>query len=113
MQMPMADFFYSVPYDALMADGMKGGYVGRETVEQVECAHVSFADDLVEWHLWLPQSGDPLPKKYRVIAKRMRGHADLRGAVPPVGPATTPRPTPRSRRTCRRASSGSRWPRGR
>jgi hypothetical protein len=73
MQMPMADFFYSVPYDALMADGMKGGYVGQETVEQVDCAHVSFADDTVEWHLWLPQSGDPLPKKYRVTAKRMRG----------------------------------------
>jgi hypothetical protein len=91
MQMPMADFFYSVPYDALMADGMKGGYVGRETVEQVECEHVTFADDTVEWHLWLPRSGEPVPKKYRVTAKRMRGQPtsevvflqwDLRTRVP-------------------------------
>jgi hypothetical protein len=73
MQMPMADFFYSAPYDALIADGMKGGYVGRETIDQVACAHITFADDLVEWRLWLPESGEPLPKKYRVTAKRLRG----------------------------------------
>jgi hypothetical protein len=73
MQMPMADFLYSVPYDALMAEGMKGGYVGREVVGTVPCAHVSFVDDKVEWHLWLPESGDPLPQKYRITARRMRG----------------------------------------
>ncbi len=73
MQMPMADFLYSAPYDALIADGMKGGYVGRESIDRVMCAHVSFADDLVEWHLWLPESGEPLPKQYRVTAKRLRG----------------------------------------
>lgn len=91
IQMPMADFFYSVPYDALIAGGMKGGYVGRETVEQVDCEHVTFADDTVEWHLWLPRSGEPVPKKYRVTAKRMRGQPtsevsflqwDLRTSVP-------------------------------
>jgi hypothetical protein len=73
MQMPMADFLYRVPYDSLIAEGMTGGYVGSEAIEGVDCAHVSFADANVEWHLWLPESGEPLPRKYTVTAKKMRG----------------------------------------
>jgi hypothetical protein len=75
IQMPMADFLYSTPFDALIGKESSGGYVGRETIDGVECAHVSFSDAAAEWHLWLPVSGDPLPKKYRLTDKGGRTQA--------------------------------------
>ena len=69
MPMPMADFLYSSPYEALIGTKSTGGYVGRETIDGVSCFHVAYTHPAVDWDLWVPDSGDPLPKKLRVTAK--------------------------------------------
>jgi hypothetical protein len=69
MPMPMADFFYSSPYEALIGPESTGGYVGREPVDGVACVHVAYQHPAVDWDLWVPEKGDPLPKKFRITDK--------------------------------------------
>jgi len=69
MPMPMADFLYSSPYDALIGTQSTGGYVGTETVGGVACAHLAYKHPAVDWDLWIPETGDPLPKKFVVSNK--------------------------------------------
>jgi len=69
MPMPMADFIYSSPFDALIGASSTGGYVGRESIDGVPCVHVAYQHPAVDWDLWVAESGDPLPKKYRITDK--------------------------------------------
>jgi hypothetical protein len=69
MPMPMADFLYSSPYDALIGSASTGGYVGRETIGGVSCVHVAYQHPRVDWDLWIPEEGDPLPKQFRLTTK--------------------------------------------
>ena len=69
MPLPMADFLYSSPYDALIGTKSTGGYVNSETVGGVACHHVAYKHPAVDWELWIPESGDPLPKKFVVTGK--------------------------------------------
>jgi hypothetical protein len=69
LPMPMADFLYSSPYDALIGTRSTGGYVNRETVGGVACHHVTYSHPAVDWELWIPEEGDPLPKKFVVTNK--------------------------------------------
>ena len=69
MPLPMADFLYSSPYDALIGTESTGGYVGTETVGGVACHHLAYKHPSVDWELWVPESGDPLPKKFVVTSK--------------------------------------------
>ena len=71
--MPVADYLYSSPYNALMSADTAGGYVGRETLDGVRVVHLAFTHPKVDWELWLPETGDPLPKKLIVTAKAVEG----------------------------------------
>ena len=71
MPMPVADFMYSSPYDALIGTASTGGYVGRETLDGVATIHVAYQHPSVDWDLWVNEQGDPLPKKYRVTDKTL------------------------------------------
>jgi hypothetical protein len=60
---PFGDFMYNSPAKALIADSTTGGWVGRETVAGQEADHLAFKDKGVNWELWIPTKGDPLPLK--------------------------------------------------
>jgi hypothetical protein len=79
ISLPVGDLLYSSPAKALITDGTQGGWVGQETINGVSTEHVAFTDRGVEWALWIPSTGDPLP--VRLIAtfpndKRTR-HVDV------------------------------------
>ena len=69
MPMPIADFLYSSPYDALIGSASTGGYVGRETVGGVACAHLAYEHPGATWELWVAEDGDTLPRRFRVTDK--------------------------------------------
>jgi hypothetical protein len=73
MALPMSDLFYASAEKALLSDGTTGGYVGRENVAGTPCAHLAFKDVGTDWELWLPEQGEPLPKRFRVVQKRRTG----------------------------------------
>lgn len=61
--MPLTDFIYSSPAKALLADSTTGGWVGQEMIDSRSTDHVAFKDKGVEWEIWVPVEGDPLPVK--------------------------------------------------
>jgi hypothetical protein len=73
MALPMGDLFYGSPEQALLSDSAKGGYAGIENVGDTPCAHLAFQDTGVDWELWLPVEGDPLPRRFKVVQKSRAG----------------------------------------
>jgi hypothetical protein len=73
MALPMGDLLYSSAEKALLSDTTTGGYVGAENVGGTPCVHLAFKDTGVDWELWLPVQGDPLPKRLKVLQKRRTG----------------------------------------
>jgi hypothetical protein len=71
--LPIGDLLYSQPDKHLLVDNMTGGYRGSEKVDGVDCHHLHFAAPAVDWELWLPEQGDPLPKRLKVVQKKQRG----------------------------------------
>jgi hypothetical protein len=71
--MPMADLLYSSPEKALISDTTTGGYVGRETLDDIACYHLAFHDTGTDWELWLPVEGDPLPRRLKATLTSRRG----------------------------------------
>ena len=60
---PVADFVYSSPAKALLTSTTTGGWVARETVDGKPADHLAFKDTGVDWEVWIPASGDPVPLK--------------------------------------------------
>jgi hypothetical protein len=73
MALPMGDLFYGSPEQALLSDTTKGGYAGIDKVGDTPCAHLAFQDLGVDWDLWLPEKGDPLPRRFKVVQKSRAG----------------------------------------
>jgi len=73
MALPMGDLFYSSAEQALLSDTTKGGYAGIEEVGDTRCVHLAFQDIGVDWELWLPADGEPLPKRFKVVQKSRVG----------------------------------------
>ena len=73
MALPLGDLFFSSPEKALLSDSTTGGYVGRETVDGTACVHLAFKDVGSEWELWLPEQGEPLPKRFKVVQTHRTG----------------------------------------
>ena len=73
MALPLADLFYSNPAKALLSDTTTGGYAGTEKVGETPCHHLAFRDVGVEWEVWLPLQGEPLPTRFKTVGKHRTG----------------------------------------
>jgi hypothetical protein len=73
LALPMGDLFYGSAEKALLSDTTTGGYAGTENVGSTPCVHLAFKDTGVDWELWLPVDGDPVPKRLKVVQKRRTG----------------------------------------
>lgn len=73
MALPMGDLLYGSAEHALLSDTTTGGYEGTENVGDTPCVHLAFQDVGVDWELWLPVQGDPLPQRFKVVQKGRSG----------------------------------------
>jgi hypothetical protein len=73
LPVPIADVVYSVPYDAFIGRSTKGGFVGREVIDGARCAHLQYTDEFIDVQLWIPESGQPLPRRVKLTYKQTRG----------------------------------------
>jgi hypothetical protein len=73
LPLPLADLFYSSPEKALLSETTTGGYAGTESVDGTPCHHLAFQDVGVRWEIWLPVSGEPLPKRFRTVQEKRKG----------------------------------------
>jgi hypothetical protein len=70
LPVPIGDVVYSSPYDAFIGRSTRGGLVARETIDDVPCVKLDYADDLVDVRLWLPTSGPTVPRRIELVYKR-------------------------------------------
>lgn len=70
---PGADLLAGDPY-AILTDGVtQGDVVGSAFVGGVECDHLAFRTDMVDWQIWISKGDMPLPLKYVITTKWVTG----------------------------------------
>ena len=73
LPVPFADVVYSLPYQAFVGPATTGGFVGHETIDGIACAHLGYVDNLVDVQIWIPASGQPLPRRVELVYKQAPG----------------------------------------
>ena len=63
---PISDLVYRNAFPLLMQDVTLALMIGKEVIGGVECEHVLFSRPGVDFQVWVPTSGAPLPRKYVV-----------------------------------------------
>lgn len=69
--LPAADLILSDAYDELMTDVIDIKDLGSGVVEGVECDHLAFRKEYVDWQIWIAQGATPYPCRYSVTTKDM------------------------------------------
>lgn len=71
--MPMADLAFSDPYRALTEQVQTGSYLGVSTVEGVECHHLAFTQETIDWQIWIATGYPIVPCKVVITYKQEAG----------------------------------------
>jgi hypothetical protein len=73
IEAPGADLVYSNAYNILMENVVSGFYVGMAIVDGVNCHHLAYRNDDVDWQIWIEDGDKPLPKKFVITTKWLTG----------------------------------------
>jgi len=73
MAIPGADLLLSSAYDELTADVLEAKHIGRGVIDGIECDHLAFRDNDVDWQLWVEVGSHPIPRKYIITSKAVTG----------------------------------------
>lgn len=68
-----ADLLAADPYALLTETAEEGRFVGNAFVGGVECDHLAFRTDTVDWQIWIRKGEQPLPVKYVITSKWVTG----------------------------------------
>ena len=71
--LPATDLLVADPYAALTEEVTSSGYYGTDYVQGIECHHLGFRAEKVDWQLWIRTGGEPLPMKFVITTKWMTG----------------------------------------
>ena len=63
INVPLANLFYADPYATLIGTAHWGRQVGLHQVRGVECIHLAFVADGLDWQIWIDAGKQPLPRK--------------------------------------------------
>lgn len=67
--LPAADLLMSNPYDELMSEVSDAKDLGSGYVGGMECDHVAFRTEEVDWQIWIAQGLEPYPCRYVITTK--------------------------------------------
>ncbi len=70
---PGADLLFSDPYSVLSSGVVSSAYIGTDYVNGIECHHLAFRENKVDWQLWVQTGVTPLPMKYIITSKWQTG----------------------------------------
>ena len=63
IEFPLVDLLYSDPYAVLIQGVTYGRYLGIHRAAGVECHHLAFSQETIEWQIWIDAGEKPLPRK--------------------------------------------------
>ena len=70
---PIADLVYTDPYRTLTENAQSGSVVGRHAVDGVECDHLVFTQEAIDWRIWIEDGPRPVPRKLTITYKTEPG----------------------------------------
>jgi len=70
---PAADLLMSDPYGQLMPEVVDTKDLGSGVIRGVECDHLAFRTNEVDWQIWVAQGKQPYPCRYVITSKKMSG----------------------------------------
>ena len=80
---PAADLLMSDPYKELMPLVVDAKDLGSGVIRGVECDHLAFRTDEVDWQIWIAQGDRPYPCRYVITSPKVKGSPqytiDVRG----------------------------------
>jgi hypothetical protein len=71
--LPGADLLLANVYDTLSADVIEAKHIGRGVINGVECDHLAFRNQDVDWQLWVEVGANPIPRKLVITSKAVGG----------------------------------------
>jgi hypothetical protein len=60
---PIADLVYDDPYRTLIENAQTGYVVGQHPVGGIQCHHLAFAQESIDWQIWIEVGPRPIPRK--------------------------------------------------
>jgi len=70
---PAADLLMSDSYGQLMPLVVDAKDLGSGVIRGVECDHLAFRTDEVDWQIWIAQGDRPYPCRYVITSRKVRG----------------------------------------
>jgi hypothetical protein len=70
---PAADLLMANPYDQLMPQVVDTKDLGSGVIRGVECDHLAFRTEDVDWQIWIAQGGRPYPCRYVITSPKVAG----------------------------------------
>lgn len=69
--LPAADLLMSNPYEQLMPEVIDTKDLGSGVVGGIECDHLAFRTEEVDWQIWIAHGERPYPCRYVITSKRI------------------------------------------
>ena len=70
---PAADLLMADPYKELMPLVVDAKDLGSGVIRGVECDHLAFRTEEVDWQIWIAQGDRPYPCRYVITSKKVAG----------------------------------------
>jgi hypothetical protein len=70
---PLADMVSADPYGVLIADTLKGKWVGLHSVSGVPCNHLTFVQETIDFQIWIEDGAQPVPRQLLITYKNEPG----------------------------------------
>jgi hypothetical protein len=71
--LPAADLLMENPYDQLMPLVTDVKDLGSGVIRGVECDHLAFRSEEVDWQIWIAQGDRPYPCRYVITSSKVKG----------------------------------------
>ena len=71
--LPAADLLMSNAYDQLMPLVIDAKDLGSGVIRGVECDHLAFREEEVDWQIWIAQGARPYPCRYVITSTKIAG----------------------------------------
>ncbi len=69
LNVPVADILYQDPYAAVIGAVDYAYVVGRANIDGVDCHHLAFAQETIDWQVWIQAGPEPLLRKLVITYK--------------------------------------------
>lgn len=69
LDLPGADLLLSSSYEVLTEGVLDAKHIGRGVIGGVECEHLAFRKQEIDWQLWVEVGDRPIPRKYVITSK--------------------------------------------